>query len=445
MRNSRKSIASFAATGCHLLEPQANHLYIARMELLQRLGLALAIGLLIGAERGWQERAATEGERVAGVRTFGLLGLLGGFWALLAQELGTILLGFSFLAITLLMVVAHVLDVRADRDVGITTVIAALLTFVLGATAVQGHEAVAAGGAVITAVILSLKSFLHGWLKKLEETEIFAALKLLLMSVVILPWLPERGYGPWNALNPYDIWLFVVLVASISFAGYFAMKLAGTTRGILLTGLLGGIVSSTAVTLTFARLAGRENIRPLLCAGILLAAAVMFPRILLEVAVVNPGLLAALSLPLGVMTLVTLGAAVWFWRHHPGESANAEFPVRNPMELLPAFQFGLFLMLIFLLGQALMSWFGDAGIYALAAFSGLADVDAITLSVSRMAKDGLSQQTAVHAIVLASIVNSLTKGVLALVVAGRETGLKVLTPLIATAVLGAISIAWKLS
>ena len=415
------------------------------MELLQRLGLALAIGLLIGAERGWQERSATEGERVAGVRTFGLLGLLGGFWGLLSQELGAILLGFSFLAITLLMIVAHFLDVRADRDVGITTVIAALLTFVLGAAAVQSHEAVAASVAVISAVILSLKSFLHGWLKKLEETEIFAALKLLLMSVVILPWLPDRGYGPWNALNPHDIWWFVVLVAAISFAGYFAMKIAGTTRGILLTGLLGGIVSSTAVTLNFARLAGRENIRPLLCAGILLASAVMFARILLEVAVVNPGLLAALSLPLGVMALVTLGAAIWFWRHHPGESANAEFPVRNPVELLPAFQFGLFLTLILLLGHALTSWFGEAGIYALAAFSGLADVDAITLSVSRMAKDELSQQTAVHAIVLASIVNSLTKGVLTWVVAGRETGLKVLTPLIATAVLGAMSIAWKLS
>src|SRR6266508_2819624 len=236
------------------------------------------------------ERSATEGERVAGIRTFGLLGLLGGLWALFAQELGTILLGFSFLAIALVMIVAHVLDVRADRDVGITTVIAALLTFALGAIAVQGHEAVAAASAVITAVILSLKSFLHGWLKKLEETELFAALKLLLISVVILPWLPDRGYGPWNALNPHDIWLFVVLIAGISFAGYFAMKLAGSTRSIIVTGLLGGMVSSTAVTLTFARLAGRGNIRPLLCAGILLAAAVMFPRILLEVAVINPGL-----------------------------------------------------------------------------------------------------------------------------------------------------------
>src|SRR6266508_2904997 len=223
------------------------------MELLQRLGLSLFIGLLIGTERGWQERSATEGERVAGIRTVGLLGLLGGLWALLAQELGTVLLGFSFLAVTLLMIVAHFLDVRAHRDVWITTVIAALLTFVLGATAVQGHEAVAAGGAVITTVILSLKSFLHGWLKKLEETELFAALKLLLMSVVILPWLPDRGYGPWDALNPYDIWFFVVLIAGISFVGYFAMKLAGSTQGIIVTRLLGGMVSSTAVTLSFSR------------------------------------------------------------------------------------------------------------------------------------------------------------------------------------------------
>lgn len=145
------------------------------------------------------------------------------------------------------------------------------------------------------------------------------------------------------------------------------------------------------------------------------------------------------------MTLVTLGAAVWFWRRHPGESANAEFSVRNPVELLPAFQFGLFLMLILLPGQALTSWVGETGIYALAAFSGLADVDAITLSVSRMAKDGLSNQTAVNAIVLASIVNSLTKGVLTLVVAGSETGLKVLAPLFVAALLGAISVVWKLS
>jgi uncharacterized membrane protein (DUF4010 family) len=346
-----------------LLEPQANRLYIARMELLQRLGLALAVGLLIGAERGWQERSATEGERVAGIRTFGLLGLLGGLWALLAQELGTIPLGFSFLAIALVMIVGHVLDVRADRDVGITTVIAALLTFALGAIAVQGHGAVAAAGAVSTAFILSLKSFFHGWLKKLEQTEIFAALKLLLMSVVILPWLPDRGYGPWNALNPYDIWLFVVLIAGISFAGYFAMKLAGSTRGIIVTGLLGGMVSSTAVTLSFSRLAAKEKIRPLLCGGILLAAAVMFPRILLEVAVVNPSLLASLAVPLGAMTLATVGAAAWFWRQYRGDSANAELSVRNPVELLQALQFGLFLALILLLGNALISWAGEPGIY----------------------------------------------------------------------------------
>jgi len=333
------------------------------------------------------------------------------------------------------MIVAHFLDVRADRDVGITTVVAALLTFVLGATAVQGHEAVAAAAAVITAVILSLKPFLHGWLK-LEGTEIYAALKLLLMSVVILPWLPDRGYGPWDALNPYEIWLFVVLVAAISFAGYFAMKLAGITGGILLTGLLGGIVSSTAVTLKFARLAGKEHLRPVLCAGILLAAAVMFPRILLEVAVANPKLLTPLSLPLGVMTLATLCAALWFWRRHRSDSATAEVSVRNPVEFLAAFQFGLVLAMIFLLGQAAIAWVGDAGIYVLAVFSGLADVDAIALSVSRMARDGLSHQTAVNAIVLASIVNSLTKGMLALVVAGAETGLKILTPLIITAALG---------
>jgi len=224
------------------------------MEQLVDLGIALAIGLLIGTERGWERRTAQEGSRIAGIRTFGLLGLLGGLWALLAAAMGELLLGGAFLALTAVLITAYLRDRRADRDLGITTLVAALLTFALGAFAVRGQTHIAVTGAVASVILLSLKPVLHSWLRKLEPEAFYAALKLLLISVVLLPVLPNQGYGPWSAFNPYQVWWLVVLIASLSFAGYLAMKLVGTERGIMLTGLFGGVVSSTATTLTFSRL-----------------------------------------------------------------------------------------------------------------------------------------------------------------------------------------------
>ena len=170
------------------------------------LGLALALGLLIGLERGWKERTAAEGSRIAGIRTFGLIGLLGGLWEILARGVSEILLGFAFLAFALLMVISHVAEARESKDYGITTLIAALITFVLGALSVRGHHTVAGASAVVTTIFLSLKPLLHSWLQNIEANELTAALKLLLLSAVILPVLPNQGYGPWQALNPYELW-----------------------------------------------------------------------------------------------------------------------------------------------------------------------------------------------------------------------------------------------
>lgn len=410
------------------------------MEALIDLGLALAVGLLIGTERGWQARAAAEGSRVAGIRTFGLIGLLGGLWALLAERIGVILLGFAFVAFAALIIISHIQDVRADKDVGITTVVAALVAFCLGAMVPLGFETVASAGAVLTAILLSLKPVLHSWLRSLEALELNAALKLLLISVVLLPVLPDRGYGPWQALNPYEMWWMVVLIAGISFAGYFAMKVAGTGRGILLTSLLGGIVSSTATTLNFARLGRSGKLQRVLAAGVILAVATMFPRILIEVAVVNRQLLPLVLAPVALMAASAVLAAVWFWRSQLRNVGNHELPLSNPFQLFAAIQFGSLLGVIMLLAAALRHWFGETGIYALALVSGLADVDAITLSLARLAQTDLAALTAAQAIVLAAIMNTLVKGFIVGIVAGRRMLFYVLPSCVLIGAVGALGL-----
>ncbi|HKK14937.1 MAG TPA: DUF4010 domain-containing protein [Gammaproteobacteria bacterium] len=407
------------------------------MDALPGLGLALALGLLIGTERGWHERGAHEGARVAGIRTFGLVGLLGGLWALLARELGPILLGFAFLAFTALVIVAHLRARGADRDYGATTAVAALVAFALGALAVQGQAVLAAAGAVVTAVLLSLKPVLHGWLKRIEARELSGALKLLLISVVILPVLPDRGYGPWQALNPYQLWWLVVLIAAISFVGYVAVKMAGTRTGIILTALFGGIASSTATTLSLARLARNTRLQAWLALGVLIAAGTMFPRMLLEAAVVNPALSPALAPALGTMAGIAGAWSVGLWYRQRGQPAEVELPLENPFELLPALKFGVLLAAIMVLAKAVQAWLGDRGIYLLAGASGLADVDAITLSLADMARASLDPRLAVEAIVLAGGVNTLVKGLLVTAVAGPRLARRLVLPLLSIVLGGA--------
>jgi len=388
------------------------------MEHLADLGIALAIGLLVGIERGWKERSAEEGSRIAGIRTFGLLGLLGGLWALLAEDMGNMLLGISFLALTAILIAGYWRERQIDHDLGITTLIAALVTFALGALAIRGQIHIAITGAVITVTLLSLKPTLHSWLRHLAPEEFYAALKLLLISVVLLPVLPNQGYGPWEAINPYQVWWMVVLIAGLSFAGYLAMKLVGTKRGILLTGVFGGVVSSTATTLTFSRLAKQINMGRLLSLGVLVASTTMFPRVLIEVSIINPALLTHLLAPLSLITFVTAGYCAWLWHTIDNTHGATTLRLKNPLQLRSALQFGLLLAAIMLLAEAFRAWLGEAGIYLLAAVSGLADVDAITLSLANMAHADLAADVASRAILLATLVNTLVKGILVFVIAG---------------------------
>ena len=405
------------------------------------VGISLLLGLLIGLERGWKDREQAEGRRVAGIRTFALIGLLGGVWGLLSQELGEALLAASYATLAIVLLGAHAIAQRRDADVGITGVIAGLLTFAFGALATLDHIALAAAGAVVTTVLLGIKLVLHAWVRRLEQKELHATLKLLLISVVVLPLLPNRGYGPWQALNPHLIWWMVVLIAGISFLGYFAMKIIGERRGIMVTGLFAGLASSTAVTVEFSRIAradpdldgGREST---LAAGILVACATMFPRVLIVSGVFNWELATAIFWPIAVMTTTNYIAAWLFWRNsglHPErESAH----LRNPFELRPALIFAALLAAIMLLSRSLAAGFGAGGVYLLAAASGIADVDAITLSLATLTGDNLATSAAALAILVAAFVNTLVKAGLALGIGGLRFGSQVASAALLVVVAG---------
>ncbi|NIA67451.1 MgtC/SapB family protein [Pelagibius litoralis] len=391
-----------------------------------RLAVALAAGLLIGAERGWHKRSQAEGTRVTGIRTLGLSGLLGGLCALISQQLDLILLGFAFVAFTLVVLVTRIRASSETQDLGATTIIAALVTFALGAVAVLGDIAIAAAGAVVTAMLLGVKTSLHRWLSLVTEEEMLAVLKLLAMSVVLLPVLPDKGYGPWQVLNPYELWLMVVLIAGVSSLGYGAIRIAGPRRGVLLASLAGGMVSSTVVTLNFAHLSRSQDSNPrLLAAGIGLAATTMFPRCLLVAGILAPGLLPFLVWPLGLATLGGLAAAAAVWPRQAMPANRPDMPLGNPFEFITALKFGLLLALVMLLATALRLWFGDAGIFVLAAISGLADVDAATLSLARLTGQDLPLGLAALGILIAATSNSLVKVIIAASVGVRSLGIHV--------------------
>ncbi|MDX1609552.1 MAG: MgtC/SapB family protein [Halofilum sp. (in: g-proteobacteria)] len=415
---------------------------MATDDILIRLLVALFAGLLIGAERGWARRSEEEGRRPAGIRTFGLIGLAGGLWALLGAQLGAVVLGFAAAVLGAMLAVVYWLQVRDRQNYSLTTEVAALVTFALGAIALEGHLVVAAAGAVVTAALLGLKPPLHGWLQRITRLELHGALKLLLVSVVVLPVLPDRGYGPWEALNPYTIWWMVVLIAGIGFVGYVAVRLLGARYGLLLTGFAAGLMASTPLALAYARIAReRPQHAGVLAAAILAASSTMFPRALAVASVLAPSLFAHLAAPMLAMMAAGYATAAFWWLRESAVAEGAEAPIRNPFELLPALQFGLLLAVVTVLAHALERWVGESGLYALAFVSGLTDVDAITLSLVGFVDDGLAVTVVANGIVIAAMANTGFKAALVLTVGGRVPGLRVVASVLVVLLAGATALA----
>lgn len=400
------------------------------VELFQRLSVALAIGLLIGLERGWQAREDAEGERAAGFRTHALAALLGAVWGAISNQTGiggAVALGLAFSAFAVAIILFRYRETEHDETFGATTVIAAMLAFALGAFTIVGDIQAAAAAGVATAGLLALKAVLHGWVQRITWPELRSGLVLLAMTVIFLPLLPDRVVDPWNAVNPFQIWLMTVMIAVISFFGYIAMKAAGGTGGVAITGVAGGLVSSTAVTATLARLA-RENSEQqhLFVSGALLASATMVVRVLAIVALVNIDLLWLLVAPFGAAAAtLTIAALAFMWQAMSEAPAEKSFEPRNPLDLGVVLKFGLLLTTISVLATLATNVAGSAGAFGLAAVSGIADVDAITLSMARLDRAALSRQEAATAIGVAVAVNTIAKAILTWWIGGTGPGWRV--------------------
>jgi len=392
--------------------------------LLLRLAVALAIGLMIGLERGWKQREEPEGERTAGLRTYTLTALLGGLCATLADHTHPVFLGLAFFGFAIGFSAFSWLEAKAEQNFSVTGVVAGLLTFALGAYAVLGDLTVAIAAGVTVMLILALKKQLHGWLQQMTWLEVRSVLMLLAMTFLALPLLPDRAVDPWGAINPAEIWLLAILIAAISFAGYVAVRIMGSQAGIALAAAAGGLASSTATTVTLARMA-REHpaASPLLAAGILLAGTVMVARVLVVASALNGVLLLPLAWPLGAAGLVLLAAAgMLFLTNRNSGAENPVLAIRNPFDLGMALKLAGLIAVINLLTKWIGDSMGGSGLTALAAISGIADVDAITLSLARQSQGSIAIVTAALGIAVAVSVNTASKAAMTFFFGSRKAG-----------------------
>lgn len=381
------------------------------LELATSFGTALGLGLLLGFER--QRRQGPGDEGFAGARTFAMVSLLGATSAYLQLHLQVAwILPAAFVAVASLAVASYLITARAG-DIGATTEVSALLTFVLGALCVAGASAVATAIAVCALLLLSMKTWSQETARHIETADIEAVLKFAIITVIVLPLLPNHAYGPepMNVLNPYKLWLMVVLISGLNFASYVLVKVLGQEHGIPLTGILGGLVSSTAVTLGFSQRSRHEPGRSSAFAlGILMAWTIMFIRVLIAVAVINPELAKRLAVGISVMGVVSLlSCAFLFTRKDSGETEKVKSG-SNPFELGEAVKFGLLFGVVTIVARAAQEYLGSTGLYIAGAIAGLTDVDAIALSMANLA-GSQSDMVAVAArtILIAVMANTLTK------------------------------------
>jgi uncharacterized membrane protein (DUF4010 family) len=382
------------------------------LEAVQNFATAVLIGALVGIERERHKREHDD-QTIGGLRTFILFSLIGalGGWLTLAQD-STWILAAVLLAALAPVLAGDVLSARHEPDaLGLTTELAAIATTLLGALVMLGYRELAVGLGVGVAALLAYKQPLHGLVLKLDREDVYAGLRLLIATFIVLPLLPDEAIDPWGALEPHSLWMLVLLISGLSLVGYVATRALGAHRGIPLTGLTGGLVSSTAVTLAFSRQsreAAYEAAAPALASGILLAWCVMFVRVIIEVLVVNRALLPSVLAPFATMAVVA-AAAAWVLRGRARDGGSTEgVPLRNPFSLTAAIKFAVFFAAVLLVVKLVQTYAPASGVYAVAALAGITDVDAITLSMARYAQAG-DAAVAVNAITIAAVTNTLIK------------------------------------
>jgi uncharacterized membrane protein (DUF4010 family) len=378
-------------------------------DLALRFAAALGLGMLIGLER---ERSKGE-EGGAGVRTFALISLTGAIAGHLGTSLGLDWLALSIFAAVAALIIGQYVVTSQRGETGITTEVSALLAFLLGLLCAHGQLQLAGWVAVAMALLLALKGWLHRLASQISAGDVEATLKFCIVTLIILPLVPDHNYGPppFDVMNPYKIWLMVVLISALNFASYLLIKIVGAEHGIGIAGLLGGLASSTAVTLGFSQRSRQQGENAsALALGILLAWTVMFFRVAIMTSLISWELGRRLAFALGLLCIVSLGACYWLWRRRQQAERGEVKAGSNPFELDQAIKFGLLFGVVVLIATAAQVYFGDAGLYLAAAITGLTDVDAITLAMADLAKsDESTLATAARAIVIAVLANTLTK------------------------------------
>ena len=388
--------------------------------LLVRLLITLGIGLLIGLEREYAKRVVDKEEQFAGVRTYPLIVLLGFLSALLADHYGKAILVAGFAGLFAMVVASYVMMARAS-SYGITTELAGIIAFLLGALVFEDRILLATTITVLVVSLLTLKVRLHAFIATLSPADIRAFIQFTIISALVLPFLPHGGFGPNGVWDLREIWTMVILVTGISLTGYLLVKLVGGRKGVLLEGLVGGLVSSTAVTLSLSRRsrAGTASGRRLAAVGIVAATAVLYPRILLEIGVVDQNLALHLLPSILAITAAAVLSAILLWRSAERRPEGMDdLQLTNPLNFAVALQFGAVYMLVQWLMMLATTHYPEQGLYAGALLFGATDMDAITLSIAR--SGALPEARRAAAILLATMSNTVMKFGLVLLLGERS-------------------------
>ena len=393
---------------------------MAELSLAVNFFVVLALGALIGLEREYATHKK-RGHDFAGIRTFPLIALLGALTSYLGNLYSIWIFIVGMLITGIMVIMAYfVISKTGRKHIGVTSEISALLTFFIGALVIYNELTLAVILTVIITIILFARSVLHNFAEKMKPKELASTLKFAVVAFIILPFLPNKGYGPLEMFNPYVVWLMVVFISGIGFFGYVLMKWYGE-RGVTLAGILGGLVSSTAVTTGFAeRSLKTRKIYRALALGVILANSIMFVRILVEVFVLNRELFWPVLLPVLVLFAVSAGFSYLLWRKVA--KVPGKMDLGSPFTIKPALKFGVFFAIILALVKVSDFYLQSKGVYLVSFISGFADVDAITVSLANLAKDSLSLEVAKRGIVIAALTNVAVKGGIAWWFGSREFG-----------------------
>jgi uncharacterized membrane protein (DUF4010 family) len=385
--------------------------------LFLRFGVALLIGILIGMQREFSFSRGEEREHTAGIRTFALISLLGCASAFVSDITHNILpLIITIGSFGIILAVTQYADTLNQKS-GITGEVSALIAFTCGIMCNYGQVAIAGALGVMTMLLLSIKPELHGIVERMSREDLFATLKFAVITAIILPILPNRTFGPepFNQINPFNIWLLVILISGISFVGYILIKVIGPSKGMGLTGLLGGLASSTALTLSCTQQSRQaQTLAKNFALAITIAWTVMFGRVVVIVGVLNMPLAQRIILPMLIPVVIGLIYCFWLYKKTGRTDNAAEVSFANPFELWPAISFAILVSVILVISKfAQMNW-GSSGVLVSSVLAGIADVDAISITLAKMnsGQGALDATSAATGIILASATNTAVKGLM---------------------------------